>query len=106
MESGTAIIQMIAALAVTLAVVFVCAYLFKRMGGPAARSGGLIKVVAAAPVGTRERVLLLEVHGEQLLVGVTQHNVAALHAFGNGRPSTPEPTADFGSTLKSWMNRP
>ena len=92
------------ALVATLALVFVAAWAFKRVGGSAMRTTGIIRVLAAAPLGTRERVLLIEVHGQQLLLGVTQQQVTALHAFGADVP-TIAATEDFKATLKHWMGR-
>ncbi len=41
----------------------------------------LIRIVASQPLGTRERVLLLQVADKQLLVGMTSSSVQTLHVF-------------------------
>ena len=63
-----------------------------------------MRVLAAAPIGTRERVLLLEVHGQQLLIGVTAQHVTNLHTFSADAPPV-SADDDFKVTLKSWMGR-
>ncbi len=68
--------------------------------------GQVIKVLSAAPVGSRERVLLLEVHGRQMLVGVTSNSVTPLHVFDADTPSVPERLqTDFRSILKGLTPR-
>ncbi len=104
MEVGPAITQVGLALLATLALVFIAAWAFKRVGGSTMRTTGVIRVLAAAPLGTRERVLLIEVHGQQLLLGVTPQQVTALHAFGNDVPAIAVGD-DFKATLKNWMSR-
>lgn len=104
MEVGPAITQVGLALLATLALVFIAAWAFKRVGGSTMRTTGVIRVLAAAPLGTRERVLLIEVHGQQLLLGVTQQQVTALHAFGTDAPAIAVDD-DFKATLKNWMSR-
>ncbi|NJN50994.1 MAG: flagellar biosynthetic protein FliO [Gammaproteobacteria bacterium] len=104
MEMGPALLQVIVALAATLALVFAAAWVFKRIGGGATSTSGVIRILAAAPLGTRERVLLVEVHGKQLLLGVTQQHVSTLHTFAEGTPAVVT-GEDFKATLKNWMGR-
>ncbi len=104
MEVGPAILQVALALVATLALVVLAAWLLKRFGGAGMRSTGTIRVLAAAPIGTRERVMLVEVHGQQLLLGVTAQHVTNLHTFGADAPSV-STGDDFKVTLKSWMGR-
>jgi len=105
MELGTTIIQVVAALVVTLALVFACAFVVRRFGGGGLRSNQVIKVLATAPIGSRERILLLEVHGRQLLIGTTANTVTALHVFDAGTPSVVVTPPDFRSILKGIAPR-
>ena len=105
MELGTTIIQVVAALVVTLALVFACAFVVRRFGGGGLRSNQVIKVLATAPIGSRERILLLEVHGRQLLIGTTANTVTALHVFDAGTPSVVATPPDFRSILKGLTPR-
>jgi flagellar protein FliO/FliZ len=105
MELGATVLQVLAALVVTLALVFACAWVVRRFGTVGMRGGQIIKVLSAASLGSRERVLLLEVHGRQLLVGVTSNAVTPLHVFDAGTPAVPEAVADFRSILKGLTPR-
>jgi flagellar protein FliO/FliZ len=78
--------QVTLSLAVVLAAVFVAAWLMKRLRGARPGAAGDIRVVAEQALGSRERVVLLEVGGERLLVGVAPGSVRALHAL---RPAAP-----------------
>ncbi|MDR1661756.1 MAG: flagellar biosynthetic protein FliO [Azoarcus sp.] len=97
--------QMLFGLAVVLVVLVVCLWLLKRLSIPA-RGGGLLRVVAAAAVGPRERAVLLEAGGKVILLGVTSNNVRTLHVFERDElplaaaPSTETPAATFASRLR------
>lgn len=69
-------------LLVVLALVFACAWAVKRLGLPAAiRGDKVVKVVASAAVGQRERVVVIEVGGEWLVLGVASGAVRHLHTM-------------------------
>ncbi|MBV8634622.1 MAG: flagellar biosynthetic protein FliO, partial [Burkholderiaceae bacterium] len=53
-------------------------WLMKRTGLGPAQGGGAIKVVGGVSVGNRERVLVLEVAGQWIVVGVAPGSVNAL----------------------------
>lgn len=73
--------QVTLSLALVLAAVFAAAWLMRRLRGTRLGAGGDIRVVAEQALGSRERVVLLEVGGERLLVGVAPGSVRALHAW-------------------------
>lgn len=69
-------------LALVLGLIFVCAWAARRFGllqQPG--SGRLIKVVSSAMVGQRERVVVVEVGGTWLVLGVAAGQVRALHSM-------------------------
>lgn len=69
-------------LALVLALIFVCAWAARRFGLLQQPGGGrLIKVVSSAMVGQRERVVVVEVGGTWLVLGVAAGQVRALHAM-------------------------
>lgn len=57
------------------------AWLAKRFGGFSAAGSANMRVVAAIPLGARERVALIDVNGQQFLLGVTAQNINHLHSF-------------------------
>jgi len=81
--------QVTLSLLLVLGAVFAAAWLMRRLRGLPHRAGaGAIAVVAELAVGPRERVVLLDVAGERVLVGVAPGNVRALRSWpaGTGGP--------------------
>lgn len=85
-------------LALVLAMIFGCAWLARRFGLQAGGSSRLLKVVASAMVGQRERVVVVEVGGQWLVLGVAAGQVRALHNM----PAQTIPEADAAPTLPGF----
>ncbi|MDR1229315.1 MAG: flagellar biosynthetic protein FliO [Azoarcus sp.] len=101
--------QMLSGLAAVLALLIASLWLLKRFSAPA-RGGGLLRVIAAAAVGPRERAVLLEAGDKIILLGVTPNNVRTLHIFERGElpaaiaASTAEtPVTAFASRLRQAL---
>lgn len=92
--------QVLVSLALVVALIGGLFVLLRRLQS---RTGGAgsIRTLAAHSVGTRERVVLLEVAGRQLLVGVAPGRVQALLVLGDAAGSVPAgpSTEPFASTL-------
>ena len=87
--AGTA--QLVGSLLVVLGLIVVLGWLSRRLHrlAPGTRQRAL-RLVDALPVGARERIVLVEVGGQQLLVGLAPGRVQTLHVL-----DTPiVPTAD------------
>ena len=81
-ELGASVLQMLFGLAVVIALLFACLWLIRRLSAP--RGGGAaIKVLGAAAVGPRERVVLVELGEQVLVLGVAPGSVSPLLA-GDG----------------------
>jgi len=65
-------------LAIVLALIWGAAWLIRRLAPMAAKPNSLIKVIATQAVGQRERVVLVEVADQWLLIGVAPGRVTAL----------------------------
>lgn len=69
----------LASLMLVLVVIVLLAWLLKRMKLPGIQGGdAAIRILRQLPVGQRERIVLLQVGDEQMLVGVTQQNISLL----------------------------
>lgn len=75
------LLRMLLSLGVVLALVAALAWLARRLRGVANRRTGLIEIVSALPLGTREKVLLLRVGEEQILVGISPAGMRPLHVL-------------------------
>lgn len=80
--SASALMQGIAGLIVIIALLLVTLAALKRWGGQfrGASTAGM-KVISGISVGTRERILLVEVGDTWLVVGVTASQIRTLHTL-------------------------
>jgi flagellar protein FliO/FliZ len=90
------IITVMLGLAFVLVLIFGCAWLIKRLGAMPNAANGAIKVISVLPMGTRERICLVEVGGKQLLLGVTATQISTLHCFDEPVVDATQFTPSFG----------
>jgi flagellar protein FliO/FliZ len=64
-----------------LALIFGAAWLVKRIGYLPAAGKGPVRVLGGASVGTRERVVVVEVEDARLVLGVAPGRVQTLHVL-------------------------
>lgn len=83
--SGRYLLQVGASLVLVLGCLLGLLHVLKRMNGVAMTGHKRIQVLASVKVGTREKILLLEAGGSQLLVGVAAGSVRTLHVFESGQ---------------------
>ena len=86
------LLRSFAMLCVVLGLLLLFLYLVKRLSGYRRGEGGegLIRLLAAYPVAPRERILLLEVMGERILVGVTPQHINCLAVLDGDKFVMPE----------------
>jgi flagellar protein FliO/FliZ len=72
------LLQVVFGLAVVLAAILGCAWLFRRFSNGMVGIPRHMRVVSAVMVGQRERVVIVELGDEWLVLGVTQHAVNLL----------------------------
>lgn len=88
--------QVTLSLLLVLAAVFAAAWFVKRLRGFGKFGANTIQVIADAPLGTKERAVLIQVGNQQLLVGVTAGQVNLLHVLAE--PVVP-PASPSGSPV-------
>ncbi len=101
------LLQVFVALVLVLLLIVGMAWLMRRVSGFGQLGGGAIRVLAGVSVGQRERVVLVQVGEQQLLLGVAPGRVQTLHvlaepiAVGSGAPPGSESFAErLTSALK------
>jgi len=79
-EPGSAgsMLQVLPGLALVLALIALCAWVAKRIGPGRIAGGAAIKFVASQSVGSRERVVIVEVNQQWLVLGVAAGSVTTL----------------------------
>ncbi len=106
-DLGGSITQMLFGLAVVIALLFAALWSIKRLSAPRGAAGHL-KVLGGAALGPRERVMLVEVAGKVLVLGVTQNNVRTLHTLDAADlPATPggESGAPAVKDFSAWLRQ-
>ena len=104
------IAQAVFGLAVVLALVGCAAWLLKRFSGMPGTGTGLIRIIGGASVGQRERIILVEVAGTWLVLGVAPGQVRALHTMPRtesaAAPEAPaRAEAGFAARLRRMTER-
>ena len=93
------LVKLLVALGVTIGLFYALALFMKRLQVGTGRSGNLITVLAALPLGGKEKLWVVDVAGEKLVIGTTPGNVNCLHVL-NGNAGASE------ATPSSFRQRP
>ncbi len=101
------LLQALLGLGVVLALIWGAAWLMRRLQPAMGTHGGTLKVVATQSVGQRERVVVLEINEQWLVVGVAPGSVNALATLpkGTAAPATPVPNAFAGLLARARGER-
>jgi flagellar protein FliO/FliZ len=75
------LLKLTAGLVLVVLIIFALAWLVKKFNLNQQSQNGLIRIVAGMPIGTRDRILLLEVGEEQILLGLTPGRIEKLHTL-------------------------
>jgi len=105
-DFAASLVQMLFGLAVVIALLFACLWLIRRLAAP--RGGAtVIKVLGAAAVGPRERVVLVQLGEQVLVLGVAPGSVNKLHEMN--RNELPLPTSagadQAGPNFSGWLKQ-
>ncbi len=105
--SAAYLVKLIAVMGFILLLIFALAWMMKKMQLNPNGQNGLIQIVSAISVGQRDRIALIQVGEEQILVGLSPGKIEKLH-----RLKTPlvqqQPTqtpASFSDRFQQLMNR-
>ncbi len=106
-DQGAYIGQVMMGLVLVLALIFAIAWVMRRFGQGTLMGGQHMKVVSSLPLGPREKLLLVDVGGEQLLLGVTPGRINCLHNFNSPVVSTEASSdgSEFSQKLKDILGR-
>lgn len=85
--------QVVGALLFVTCLIFFFAWLAKKLGAIHLASGQRIKHVATMAVGHREKVVLVDIEGKKILLGVAPGRVACVHVFDSESEASEKITA-------------
>ena len=102
---GSELLSFAASLIVVVGMIVVLGWLYSRSRLLGGGSNNAISIVASRALGSKERLLVIDVAGKQLLVGMTASQVQTLHVFDAPVVSAPQgaPVGGFSSRLKSAL---
>lgn len=104
--------QMLVGLVLVVAAILVLAFFMRRVGGMQSRLGSEFRVLGGISLGSRERMLLVQVGEKQLVVGVAPGRVQTLHVLdepirteGPVRGVDAQGESPFAQRLRSVLQR-
>lgn len=95
-DIGGQLVSLMFGLLVVVGLIFALAWLLRRMQQIGPRGNQAIKLVSSQALGPRDRLLLVQVGGEQILLGISAGRITPLHVLkepvplGEAQPATPE----------------
>ncbi|MGN7739760.1 flagellar biosynthetic protein FliO [Pseudomonas sp. 22526] len=109
-SSGVAgqLAQLVLGLLLVVGLIFFLAWLLRRVqqAGPAGK-GQVIELVGSRALGPRDRLMLVQVGNEQILLGLTPGTITALHVLKEPVqvPSTEQATPEFAQRLMELLGK-
>ncbi|NOY66337.1 MAG: flagellar biosynthetic protein FliO [Gammaproteobacteria bacterium] len=106
--TGENIMGMVLSLVLVLVIILFLAWAAKRFGGVGFKGNSAMKVLAGISMGARERIVLIQVGEQQLLLGVAPGRIQTLHVLDEpvDMDSCNEPVASvFADRLKTILNK-
>lgn len=101
---SSSLVQMFLALIGVLALLFACLWVLKKLTAQRGAAAGLMRVVAATAVGTRERVVIVEIGSTWLVLGVAPGQVSALAEIPR-QPMTEPPHETKIASVPQWLQQ-
>ncbi|SEM72729.1 flagellar protein FliO/FliZ [Pseudomonas sp. ok272] len=100
--------QLVLGLLLVLGLIFFLAWLLRRVqqAGPGAK-GQVIEMIGSRALGPRDRLVLVQVGSEQILLGLTPGTITALHVLKEpvSVPSTEQATPEFAQRLMELLGK-
>nr|WP_297347839.1 flagellar biosynthetic protein FliO [uncultured Glaciecola sp.] len=82
LQNPSSILSIFLSLLLVVAIIFALAFIARRFNVTQAGNGQL-KVVASMAAGAKEKIMVVDVGGEQFLIGITAHNINQLGKLEN-----------------------
>ena len=78
---GGQLTQLVLGLLLVLGLIFALAWLLRRVQQTGPRQGQLIELISSRALGARDRLVLVQVGNEQILLGLTPGRITPLHVL-------------------------
>jgi flagellar protein FliO/FliZ len=100
--------QLVLGLLLVLGLIFFLAWLLRRVqrAGPAGK-GQVIELIGSRALGPRDRLVLVQVGSEQILLGLSPGSITALHVLKEPVqvPGTEKATPEFAQRLMELLGK-
>lgn len=102
----TDILSMLMSLIVVVVLILVLAFFVKKLN-PNLTNSDEFKVIRSLPLGSRERLMVVEIDNAQHLLGVTPHSINYLHKLDTPltEKELPELAKRFSTLLNPQLNK-
>ena len=100
--------QTVLGLLAVVALIFGLAWLMRRVQQAVLRQDQVIDVIGAKALGPRDRLVLVQVGDEQILLGVSPGRISALHVMNTPVPTPARPTQatpEFAQRLMELLGK-
>ena len=78
---GGQLMQLVMGLLLVLGLIFALAWLLRRVQNTGSRQGQVIELISSRALGARDRLVLVQVGNEQILLGLTPGRITPLHVL-------------------------
>lgn len=106
---GAQLTQLVLGLLLVLGLIFALAWLLRRVQQTGARQGGqVIELISSRALGARDRLVLIQVGNEQILLGLTPGRITPLHVLKEPVPvpqGAPAATSEFAKRLMDVLGQ-
>ena len=103
-SSAGSLLQVVFGLLVVLGLLAAALWFLKRMGGGRFAPGSVVKIIGGVSVGNRERVMVVEVADQWIVIGVAPGRVSTLASMP--RQDTPAAQAAAGApNFSAWLKQ-
>ncbi|MDB5765027.1 MAG: fliO [Herminiimonas sp.] len=103
------LLQVLLGLVVVLGLMAAAAWALKRFGAARITAGAAVRIVGGVSVGSRERVLVVEVADQWIVVGVAPGRVNALSTMPRrenaAQPEAVPPAGNFSAWLRQTIEK-
>ncbi len=107
-NSSTHLASVAAGLVLIVALILVLGWFLRRFNQGGLFNNSSIKIIATLPLGTRERLAVVDVGGQQLLLGITATQINTLHVFDEpviAAGDSSSASSDFGKKLMAILQQ-
>ena len=104
---GGQLTQLVLGLLLVVGLIFVLAWLMRRVQRVGPGNGQVIEVIGSRALGTRDRLVLVQVGEEQILLGITPGRITPLHVLKTpvNVAQTQAATPEFAQRLMELLGK-